>query len=180
MRLFTATVATLRTWGAAGQAGVGLLVAAGALHGGPTQLWLDQAEQAFQASAAQRLGAGSRTAAAPRPVTAAPENTLPEAALFDGRLDAVLDQAAKAGLRVGEVTLASAGPAARGLALSRLELSAQGDYAAARGFVQAALAADPALSLDHLRLARPQGDVTELRIHMTWTFHARAPGGVRP
>ena len=66
MRLFTATVATLRTWGAAGQAGVGLLVAAGALHGGPTQLWLDQAEQAFQASAAQSLGAGSRTAAARR------------------------------------------------------------------------------------------------------------------
>lgn len=180
MNRITATVATLRTWGAAGQATVGLLVAAGALHGGPTQLWLDQAEQAFQASAAQSLGSGRRAVAMPRPLSAAPENTLPEASRFDARLDAVLDHAAKSGLRIGEVTLGTAEPAAHGLAVSRLELSARGDYAAARAFVQAALAADPALSLDHLRLARPQVDQTELQIHMTWALHAREPGGAKP
>lgn len=180
MRIIPAAAAYLRAWGRVGHAISMLLVGAGALHWGPTQLWRDEAEQAFQANIVQSLAAGNPMAAVPRPAGSPPENTLPDAGGFDRRLDVLLGHAASAGLRVGDVTFAAPGAAPRGTTQSRVDLSAQGDYAAVRGFLQAALVADPALSLDQLRLSRPQVDVTDLQAHMTWTFHARMLGSAKP
>lgn len=180
MSTLAAATAYLRTWGTVGQACAVLLVAAGALHWGPTQQWHSDAEQAFLANKSQSLAMASQRAAAAQPSGTPPENALPDASRFDSRLETMLGHASKAGLRLGDVTIVASSAAPPGTTQPRLELSAQGNYAAVRAFLQATLAADPALSLDQLRLSRPQVDVTDLQAHLTWTFHARAPRGANP
>ncbi len=54
-----------------------------------------------------------------------------------------------------------------------------GSYAQLRGFVEDALAADAALSLDRLRLRRATAGTATIEADLTWSFYMR-PGGAAP
>lgn len=62
----------------------------------------------------------------------------------------------------------------------QLGLSGQASYPALRSFVAAALAADPALVLDRLRLQRAGPTVAELDVDMQWTLLQRAAAAAAP
>lgn len=63
-----------------------------------------------------------------------------------------------------------------GLASYRINLPASGDYGALRGFVEAALRDDPALSLDVLRLRRAQPGSAEVQAEFQFGLWMNAGG----
>jgi len=65
--------------------------------------------------------------------------------------------------------------AATGLTRYQVTLPVSGSYAAIRGFVDAALLADPAVALDRLQLRRPGLDATRIDAETVWSFFAREP-----
>ena len=67
-----------------------------------------------------------------------------------------------------------------GLERLRISMPVQGSYAQLRQYLGAALAHDPALSLDGLRLRRPQREAQILQADLVWTLHGRREPGDRP
>ena len=67
-----------------------------------------------------------------------------------------------------------------GLERLRISMPVQGSYAQIRQYLGAALAHDPALSLDVLRLRRPQRETQILQADLVWTLHGRREAGGRP
>jgi len=61
-----------------------------------------------------------------------------------------------------------------------LDMQARGSYESVRSFLAMALAADPALALESLRLQRPTGEDTALSIEMQWRLLHQPRSGSRP
>ncbi|MDT7838949.1 hypothetical protein [Aquabacterium sp. OR-4] len=105
---------------------------------------------------------------------------LPPAALAAQRLTGLLALAQRHGLAVGSVHQA---PLLRGDGLHSVPMvwRAQGRYADVRGFVAAALQADPALVLEQMRLGRAGPAAAMLEVDLHWQMLQRAamaPDGV--
>ena len=88
------------------------------------------------------------------------------------------------GLRLGLVQVRSeqrlSVDAATGLERLRVSMPVQGSYAQLRQYLGSALAHDPALSLDVLRLRRPQRESPQLQADLIWTLYSRREQGGRP
>lgn len=128
------------------------------------------ARQAAQARSTDTAGpAGHRLAA-----------TLPDAGTRQQRVAALLALAAESGVatRSAEFKVVRE-PAAAQLQYS-VTLPVSGPYAAVRGFIEAALRADAALSLDRLQLRRASATATLIDAELVWSLHMRAEPAVPP
>ena len=171
----------LRTWRAAGPgAPLALLLAALAalLLGVTVPDWRQHAAD-LQQQADRRQQLARQQAARPvaRPVwPAAVLLPLPDQA--GERLAALLQLARQQGVQVQQLDqrlLQADGQAAARLVLT---MPALASYASLRRCIEAALAADPALSLDRLRLARSDPAGERLAADLVWSLHQqRLPQG---
>lgn len=168
-----------RPWGWTATACGVLLAAAAALHWGPGWYWQQAAAQAFeQSTAGQSLPSKARRRAGP--VVADPRLELPAADELNRRLAALIELTRRHGLRAGDTVLShQTGPIA-GIERRHVALPLQGSYANLRAYVEAALAADAALSLDGLRLSRAQVDAGDLKAELVWALHGRAAPAGKP
>lgn len=154
--------------GAAGLAALGLAVVAVLLG----QRW-DARAAALQAEA-QALRAKARPVAA----NAAPvsmqqwQAALPIAATRQQRLADLLELAIRLDLNGArtEHRLASG----EGLERLRVSMPLTGSYAQIRRFIAAALAHDPALSLDAIKLRRVSPVSADVDAELQWSLHGRA------
>jgi hypothetical protein len=144
-------------------AGAAAAVMATLLLLGPVAQWQTQAEE--ELAAASRARQSSPSPAAVAPVAVAGVLILPEATQSPERSARLARLARRHGLQVQR--LREQFDAAGQLQLS---LSGQAPYASWRAFVAAALAADPALALDRLRLQRADADAAVLDADTQWTF----------
>ncbi|WP_341893283.1 hypothetical protein [Variovorax sp. YR752] len=95
------------------------------------------------------------------------------------RIERLLAMATVMGLqpRRGDVRDAPGG--ASGLARVRFVMPLNGGYESLRRYVDLALREDPALTLDLLRIERPDGQQAELRVELQWSLWMRpAPPAV--
>jgi hypothetical protein len=113
------------------------------------------------------------------PATRSAEPTWPEAQTHAARVRTLLGLARRHGVVVRAMRDdPSRAPGAEGTASPQwrlLTMSAEGGYAALRGFVASALVADPALALDALVMQRGDGQTAQLRAEFSWAF-ASTPG----
>lgn len=133
--------------------------------------WRAQADEQLAAVArAASTAVAAARAPSPSPSQRPSAATLPDAGRTPQRSAEVLALARRQGLELRRVreTLDEAGHL-------QLSLGGQASYAAVRGFVAAALAADPALALDRLRLQRADAAGALLDVDMQWTLLHRAP-----
>ena len=154
-----------------------LLAAALALLG---QRWDGQAAR-LQAEADGLRGklrlqqAGGPSAAQAAPVT--PQQwrlSLPAAGLRQQRLADLLELGLRQGLVGTRTEHRLSVDAASGLERLRVSMPLSGGYAQLRGFIGAALAHDPALSLDSLKLRRLSPLAAELEAELVWSLHGRS------
>lgn len=130
---------------------------------------------------AARLQAEARTLRAQaRPVAAASaplslqqwQAGLPPASTRQQRLADLLEMALRLDLNTSrtEHRLASA----EGLERLRVTMPVTGSYAQVRRFIASALAHDPALSLDAVKLRRASPMAAEVEAELQWSLHGRA------
>ncbi len=162
-----------RGWGWLAPACAVLLLAAAALHWGVSPKWQAQAQAAFSQAAASAQPA--RIAAAARPLVSSDEvlAALPSEAGLAARLSDLLSAAGPRNLRLGDADVSNPSNDLAGVVRWRVAMPVQGRYADLRSFLQAALAADPSLSLDQLRVVRTQADNPEVQAELVWSLHAR-------
>ncbi len=156
-------------------AGAGVL----ALH--LTPRWQDQADALAVQQAALR-----RSLRAQAPTTGSADTpagflaALPPAEERQQRLADLLE----IGLRLGLVQQRSEQRLSvepeTGLERLRVSMPVQGSYAQLRQYLSAALAHDPALGLDSLRLRRAQREGQELQAELSWSLHSRRSAGGHP
>lgn len=157
--------------GLPGLAGVAaLLLAAAALL--LAQRW-DARATALQAEARAWRAQARPAAAAAVPVSAQQwQATLPGAAERQQRLADLLELGIRlelSGART-EHRLATS----EGLERLRVTMPVSGSYAQLRRFIAAALAHDPALSLDAVKLRRASPLAAEVEAELQWSLHGRA------
>ena len=160
--------AALEGAGWPGLAGALALVLALLLAGVLAPSWRAEADagrQAAQRAARQAAQQAARTPAPPPPA----EAPLPDAEHSPKRAVALLDLAPLHG-----VNLRHAREHSDAGGQLQLGMTGQASYAALRAFVAAALAADPALVLERVRLQRPTPAAAELEIDLQWTLLQRA------
>ena len=147
-----------------------------------TPRWQAEAEELAvqQATLRRSLRVSSALPAAGAQTPAAFLAALPPSAERQQRLADLLE----IGLRLGLVQQRSEQrlglDADTGLERLRVSMPVQGSYAQLRHYLGAALAHDPALSLDSLHLRRAQGEASDLQAELVWTLHSRREGEPRP
>lgn len=168
--------AVWRGLGAGGVCAALLGTAAAVLALGLTPAWQAQAQALEDAAWQQRhMAARAAARAAARPAALPPlAERLPAAEQARERLARLLELAVRHGVQVQRTEQRLLREADAG-ALERLQLVTPmvAPYADLRAFIEAALAADDGLSLDHLRLHRPRLDAAELEADLTWSMHQR-------
>lgn len=178
-------VQSLRAWGWPALAGVALLLAGGALATWQVpRLHQAQAQaeaQLRQARAAARAARAVQAAAPAEPGDARQRfvDGFPPAAQRQQRLGALWALARSHGLAVRRSEFRAVADASLGLARYRITLPLEGAYPALRGFIEQALLQDPALSLDRLRLDRPDATSPGLRAELQLSLWSRMAGGPR-
>lgn len=111
---------------------------------------------------------------------------LPPAALRQQRLADLLEIGLRQGLVSQRTEHRLSVDSAAGLERLRVSMPLTGGYAQLRGFIEAALRHDPALSLDSLKLHRAAPLAAEVEALLVWSLHGRAdqallpPTGVKP
>jgi hypothetical protein len=172
-----ALVARLRLWGWPGLVGVVCLLLAGFIACGPGADWDAAARTTARAADALQARAGEAHVAA-RPAGAAAEAqqlvaVLPGVGEREVRLAGLLALAEKQLLRATQTELTMLPKSALGSERLLVAQPLTGSYEGLRAMLEEALLADPALSLDRLRLARPAADTNELEIELVWSLHQR-------
>lgn len=161
----------MKQLGAPGLAGVAaLLLAAAALLLG--QRWDAQATR-LQAEARDLRAKARPAVAASAPVSVQQlQAALPPASQRQQRLADLLELALRLDLNAArtEHRLASA----EGLERLRVTMPVTGPYAQVRRYIAAALAHDPALSLDAVKLRRVSPMASEVEAELQWSLHGRA------
>jgi hypothetical protein len=168
-----------RPWGPLGGFSALCLVAAAALHWGPAAQWAAAAHAADEAVAA--LDRPARRSQANRPAgMAAASAELPTLQHQSERLTALLGLATQSGLQVSDTALSHDAVGPPDTRRLRIVQPVKGRYADLRKFMEAALAADSALSLDQVRLSRSEVDSADLGAEIVWSLHSRVDGTGRP
>jgi Tfp pilus assembly protein PilO len=98
---------------------------------------------------------------------------LPPAAERQQRLADLLEMGLRAGLASSRTEHRLTLDAASGLERLRISMPVNGGYAQLRQFIGAALAHDPALSLDSLKLRRTSPMAAEVEAELVWSLHSR-------
>ena len=161
--------AALEGAGWPGLAGALALVLALLLAGVLAPSWRAEADAGRQAAQRVARQAAQQAARAPAPPPAPAEAPLPDAEHTPERAAALLDLAP-----LHDVNLRHAREQTDAGGQLQLGMTGQASYAALRAFVAAALAADPALVLERVRLQRPTPAAAELEIDLQWTLLQRA------
>jgi len=173
-----------------------LLVAA-TLAGALTPAWQRAADADAQATlAAQRAWRQRPLPPVARPAAPGWRSGLPDASAADLRLAELLDSALRHGLTVARsqqqwrelAPAAQPGAAAQAAAIAAAEpgvsallltMQVEGSYADLRSWVGDALAADPQLALDALRLQRPTAASAQFSAELQWALLQRAAAAAR-
>ena len=147
-----------------------------ALHLTPS--WQAQSDELAVQQAQLRRALRARGPVAEAETPARFVAALPPARERQQRLADLLEIGVRLGLEVQRSEQRLATEVGTGLERLRISLPVQGSYAQIRQFLGAALAHDPALSLDSLHLRRAQRDSTVMQADLVWTIHSRstAPG----
>lgn len=172
---------SLHKLGAAGIAGIGILLACAAFYAG-TLAPLEQRIDAERA-ALERL----RVASAYQPVSAADSREaglgrfyalFPSAGSLSSEVERLHGMASKSGLQLsqGEYRLERH---AEGLWAYRITLPVRGTYEQFRGFLSAVLTGMPVASLDALRFERKRALDMQLEAQVQITLHVRPVGDVQ-
>ncbi len=166
-------------WGWPGALGALCLVAAAVLMFGvlPAQQreWADLSQRTAAATQqAARHAARMRSAHAAVPRGHALAATLPDAGTRQQRVAALLALAAEAGVAPRSAEFKVVYEPAAAQQQYTVTLPVSGPYAAVRGFIEAALRADAALSLDRLQLRRASAAATMIDAELVWSLHMRA------
>ena len=161
----------LKSLGWPGLAGLAaLLLAAVAVVMG--QRWDAQAA-ALQAQARELRSQARPPAAAAAPVSLQQwQATLPAPTARQQRLADLLELAIRLELNVARTEHRLAG--SEGLERLRVSMPLTGSYAQVRRFIAAALAHDPALSLDSVKLRRTSPLSADVDAELQWSLHGRA------
>lgn len=175
----------LRRLGWPGVLGIAALLLAGLLELGLARRWDGQAQD-MEAQALRlqsQLRRQQLLAGTPAPVS--PEQwlqrQLPSAQQREQRLADLLELSLRAGLSGSRTEHRLSVDTASGLERLRISMPVQGSYAQLRGFIEAALRQDLALSLDSLKLRRTSPSAGELEAELGWSLHARtSKAGGRP
>lgn len=153
-----------------------LLLAAAGLHWGVSPRWQAQAEDSFERAAASarvvRVGDSAGTATQQRESADSALAALPHESGLAKRLNNLLRVAVEHGLRLGDAEVSYPANDVTGTVRWRVALPVQGRYADLRLFMQAALAADPSLSLEQLRISRLRVDDAEVQAQLVWALYA--------
>lgn len=96
----------------------------------------------------------------------------PASALRQQRVAALLALADRAGLSIARSEFRHEMDREAGLTHYRLSLPLEGSYPQLRDFIESALRADPALSLDRVRLRRADAVQPRLQAELNFTLHA--------
>ncbi len=99
--------------------------------------------------------------------------SLPELRLQQQRLVDLLELGSRQGVQIARTEHRLTTDPASGLARLRITMPLRGSYAQVRGYVSAALKADPSLSLDGLKLRRATTQATELEGELQWSLLSR-------
>ena len=99
--------------------------------------------------------------------------TLPDASTRQPRVAALLALAAEAGVAVRSAEFKVVREPGAAQLQYTVTLPVSGPYAAVRGFIEAALRADAALSLDRLQLRRTSVAATVTDAELVWSLHMR-------
>ena len=169
----------LRSLGLPGAAALVCLAAAAVLALQVTPSWEAQAEELAVQQAQLR-----RSWRAQGPALGADTPTrflaaLPPAGERQQRLADLLEIGVRLGLEIQRSEQRLVPDAGSGLERLRVSLPVQGSYAQLRQYLGAALAHDPALSLDSLHLRRSQRESPVLQADLVWTLHIRADAAAR-
>jgi len=179
-QLILAARSALRLWGWPALLGMLLLIAAGVLEAWVLPRQQERAadlRQQVQATRARARVASQPLAARAAVVDPAQQfrDSFPAARWRQQRLADLFDGAARAGLSVGRTEHRPGLEPALGLARYRITLPVSGTYNQVRGFVRQALAADPALSLDSLRLSRAHAGQAQLQAQLQFSLWMQEP-----
>jgi len=184
--LITKALAQARRFGWLGLVGVVALVAA-AVCAVVAQRWDDQTaelqsradslhKQILQATAAARQHADTPGVPGQLLDAHAWLAALPPAAQRQERLADLLELAIKNGLVSARTDYHLSVDAGLGLEHLRVNMPVSGHYPQLRAFIEAALAHDPGLSLDSLKLQRATPQSDQVDAELTWSLHARTGG----
>lgn len=106
--------------------------------------------------------------------------TLPAAAERQQRLADLLEMALRLGLNSARTEHRLSRDAVSGLERLRVTMPVAGGYGPLRQYIGSALAHDPALSLDSLKLRRVSPNAAELEAELVWSLHSRSAAGAAP
>jgi len=167
-----------RRWGWPGAIAVALLAAGAAVALVVVPRFEDRLiETRAAADAAERLARRSRGAGQNAAALADPVGTwraaLPEGAGRQRRIATLLALAEANGLVPQRTEFRFSTDSALGVARYRVTLPVTGRYSAVRSFVDGALAADPALLLDSVRLSRSSAQVSAVQAELGFSLLMR-------
>lgn len=169
----------LRSLGLPGAAALMCLAAAAVLALQVTPSWEAQAEELAVQQAQLRRSWRAQGPALGADTPARFLAALPPAGERQQRLADLLEIGVRLGLEIQRSEQRLVPDAGSGLERLRVSLPVQGSYAQLRQYLGAALAHDPALSLDSLHLRRSQRESPVLQADLVWTLHSRADAAVR-
>lgn len=161
-----------------GLLGLAALALAALLELGLTQRWQAQSDdlQATAERLQRQLRLQRASGAGPEATLQSWQLALPDADQRQQRLADLLEQGLRAGLLSSRTEHRLSIDATAGLERLRVSMPLQGGYAQLRGFIEAALRQDPALSLDSLKLRRASPAAAQIDAELVWSLHARHHG----
>ena len=164
-----------RRLGVPGWAGIAALVLAAILL--PISQRLAAQGEQFEAHADALAKAQRRSAAAGPQIAPATQaqwqQNLPPSGERQQRLADLLEMSLRLGLNSARTEHRLTVDPASGLERLRVSMPLSGNYATLRQFIGSALAHDPALSLDSLKLRRASPQATDVDAELVWSLHSR-------
>ena len=182
MKRLEALAAYFRSWNWIPVACALLLAASASLQWGPSRQWQADSAWAFEQAAARAQPAQPRIENDPssglQEVAVRP--ALPTADSLGERLRTLTAQLRQHRLRSGDMDISYPAEGAVGTERWRVVMPVQGEYVDLRAYLQESLTADGALSLDALRITRPQVELGAVRAELVWTLYARTTDARKP
>jgi len=175
----------LRTWGWPGLLGLLFLLGAG----GIVFLWLPAVRQQIQQTSVAADAAELRAVRLARqrdtapPAVPAPQRFregFPSAQSRQDRIAALLARLVAHGLAHKRSDYQLVPEAGLGLWRYRMAMPVSGPYREVREFIEEALAQDPALGLDSLRLRRASANAADVEADLGWSFYMQAAAATPP
>lgn len=175
----TALRQELARWGWFGIASLALLASAGLLHLTHARWQVER-----EATAEQSLTVRQQILQAAKQVSRGPvtdpwtrlRSELPSASQRERRLSELLGAAQREGLRLWATDLEQKTEPALGVERLQVRQPLRGSYRQIRAWLEAALVADKALSLEQISLRRKGAEAEDIEADVTWALYQRSEG----